>query len=154
MINVRLLAIWAVLLTVSVFAHAYVLAADNGGRLTLNDAIAIEISSHLVVAALLPTIYWLHRRWPIPGNPRHLLIHVAALVPFSLLHTVGMIGLRLLWFVAVLGRVHVVPLTWERLASSRAAMKSRSTGESEIGCLSAPRKPRWRRTRVASWRLA
>lgn len=115
MINVRLLAIWAVLLTVSVFAHAYVLAADNGGRLTLNDAIAIEISSHLVVAALLPTIYWLHRRWPIPGNPRHLLIHVAALVPFSLLHTVGMIGLRLLWFVAVLGRVHVVPLTWERL---------------------------------------
>ena len=115
MINIRLVAIWAVLLTVSVFAHSYVLVADNAGRLSLNDAIAIEIASHLVVAALLPVIYWLHRRWPIAGNPRHILIHVAALLPFSLLHTVGMVGLRLLWFVAVLGKVHSVPLTWERL---------------------------------------
>ena len=24
-----------------------------------------EITSHLVVAALLPALYWLHRRWPI-----------------------------------------------------------------------------------------
>ena len=116
MINLRLLAVWTVLLTVSVFAHAYVLVADQAGRLTLPDAIAIEIASHLVVAALLPAIYWLHRRWPIPGDRRHLLIHVAALVPFSLVHTVGMVGLRLLWFVGVLGRPQSLPLTWDRLA--------------------------------------
>ena len=113
--NVRLVMVWTVLLTVSVLAHAYVLVADQAGRLTLPDAIAIEISSHLIVAALVPAIYWLHRRWPIPGHPRHLLIHVAALVPFSLLHTVGMIGLRLLWFVAILGKTQSLPLTWERL---------------------------------------
>ena len=28
---------------------------------------SIEMSSHLVVAALLPALYWLHRRWPIGG---------------------------------------------------------------------------------------
>ena len=42
-----------------------------------------------MVAALLPALYWLHRRWPIAGSLRNLAIHVAGVVPFSIAHTLG-----------------------------------------------------------------
>ena len=77
----RLPAIWAVLLTVSVFAHAYVEVADSGHRIGLGRAVAQEAASHIMVAALLPVIYWLHRRFPLGGSPRNILIHVLAVVP-------------------------------------------------------------------------
>ena len=117
-IDWRVPAIWAVLLTVSVFAHAHVEIANEtarGVRLSYGAALAIQISSHLVVAALLPAIYWLHRRWPIAGHPRNLLIHVAAVVPFSIAHTVGMAALRFVWFGGVLGEPHSFPLTFDRM---------------------------------------
>jgi DNA-binding LytR/AlgR family response regulator len=111
-------AIWAALLTVSVFAHAHVERANEAARgipMTYGAALAIQISSHLVVAALLPAIYWLHRRWPIGERPRNLVIHVAAVVPFSIVHTVGMAALRFLWFGGILGEPHSFPLTLDRL---------------------------------------
>ncbi|WP_428676244.1 LytTR family DNA-binding domain-containing protein [Reyranella sp.] len=117
-IDWRVPAIWAVLLTVSVFAHAHVEIANEtarGVRMSYGAALAIQISSHLVVAALLPAIYWLHRRWPIAGHPRNLLIHVAAVVPFSIVHTVGMAALRFVWFGGVLGETHSFPLTFDRM---------------------------------------
>jgi LytTr DNA-binding domain len=109
----RLPAIWAVLLTISIFAHAYVELADH--RVPLGHAVALETTSHIMVAALLPAIYWLQRRWPIGAAPRNILIHVLAAVPFSLTRTVGMTGLRLLWFVAILGERYSFPLTLDRL---------------------------------------
>jgi DNA-binding LytR/AlgR family response regulator len=115
----RVPVIWAVLLTVSVFAHAHVEMANyagRGGGLTYGRVMVIEVSSHLVVAALLPAIYWMHRRWPIGAQPRNLLIHIAAVVPFSIAHTLGMAALRLLWFGGVLGEAHSFPLTFDRLA--------------------------------------
>jgi hypothetical protein len=111
----RLPAVWAVLLTVSLFAHAYVEMADSGHRIGFGSALALEATSHIMVAALLPAIYWLHRRFPIGGGPRNILIHVLAIVPFSVTRTVGMTGLRLLWFVGVLGTRYSFPLTWDRL---------------------------------------
>lgn len=114
----RVPAIWAALLAVSVFAHAHVEMANEAARgvpMTYATALAIQVSSHLVVAALLPAIYWLHRRWPIPGNRRNLLIHIAAVVPFSIAHTVGMAALRLLWFGGIVGEPHSFPLTLDRL---------------------------------------
>ena len=117
-IDWRTLAIWTVLLTVSVFAHAHVEMANEttrGVRMSYGTALAIQISSHLVVAALLPAIYWLHRRWPIGERPRNLIIHVAAVVPFSIVHTVGMAALRFLWFGGVLGEMHSFPLTADRM---------------------------------------
>lgn len=114
----RIPAIWAVLLTVSVFAHAHVEIANEtarGVRMPYATALAIQIASHLVVAALLPAIYWLHRRWPIGEQPRNLLIHIAAVVPFSIAHTVGMAALRFLWFGGVLGESHSFPLTFDRM---------------------------------------
>ena len=114
----RVPAIWAALLTVSVFAHAHVEMANEaarGIRMAYSTVLAIQVSSHLVVAALLPAIYWLHRRWPIPDHRRNLLIHVAAVVPFSIAHTLGMAALRFLWFGGIVGEPHSFPLTLDRL---------------------------------------
>ena len=111
----RVPVIWAVLLTVSVFAHAFVEVADSGHRVTLAKAIAQEVTSHIMVAAMLPALYWLHRHRPISAGPVNLAIHVAAIVPFSVVRTIGMTGLRLLWFVGILGERYSFPLTADRL---------------------------------------
>jgi len=110
-------AVWTVLLTISVFAHSLVKLANEARRgesVTYGRVFAIEVASHLVVAALLPALYWLHRRWPL-GNGRNLAIHVAAVVPFSILHTSGMAALRLLWLSAIVGVPYRFPLTFDRL---------------------------------------
>jgi hypothetical protein len=118
-IDWRQIAAWAVLLIVSVFAHAYVEALNEARRgMTgiFDRVLAIEVSSHIVVAALLPVLYWMHRRWPVGGGPRNIAIHVLGLVPFSLIHTIGMAALRLLWFSAILGEAYSFPITFDRLA--------------------------------------
>lgn len=110
---------WAILLAVSMAARSYVEIANQakiGRPIGLDQALAIELTSHIVVAALLPALYWLHRRWPIGESLRNVTIHVAAVVPFSIAHTVGMAGLRLLWFSAILGTAYTFPLTADRLA--------------------------------------
>jgi hypothetical protein len=115
----REIAVWAVLLVVSVFAHAYVESVQEARRgvdLSFSRAFATEVASHLVVAALIPVLYWMHRRWPIRGQPRNLLIHGLAVVPFSIVHTAGMAALRMLWFAGILGETYSFPLTFDRLA--------------------------------------
>ena len=101
------------------FAHAYVEALNEARRgMTgiFDRVLAIEVSSHIVVAALLPVLYWMHRRWPVSGGPRNIAIHVLGLVPFSLIHTIGMAALRLLWFSGILGEAYSFPITFDRLA--------------------------------------
>jgi hypothetical protein len=118
-IDWRQIAAWAVLLIVSVFAHAYVEALNEARRgMTgiFDRVLAIEVSSHIVVAALLPVLYWMHRRWPVSSGPRNIAIHVLGLVPFSLIHTIGMAALRLLWFSGILGEAYSFPITVDRLA--------------------------------------
>lgn len=115
----RLIAAWTILLAVSVVARSYVEMANQvriGRPVGFDHALAIELTSHVVVAALLPALYWLHRRWPIGESIRTVTIHVAAVVPFSIAHTVGMAALRLLWFSAILGKDYSFPLTADRLA--------------------------------------
>lgn len=117
-IDWRLPAIWTVLFAVSIATRTYVAAADEarrGNDIPFSRPLVDEVSSHLVVAALLPALYWLHRRFPIGGAPRNLLVHVAAVVPFSIVHTAGMGALRLLWFNAIVGVPYTFPLTFDRL---------------------------------------
>ena len=114
----RLPAIWAVLLVVSVITRSYVDVIDEarrGNSIGLGQTLVFEITSHLVVVALLPALYWLHRRWPLGGGLRNLVIHAAAVVPFSIAHTAGMGALRLLWFNAIVGVPYSFPLTLDRL---------------------------------------
>lgn len=115
----RVPAVWAAALTVSLFARAYVEVEDSirhGLDMAYGRALVIEGASHLVVAALLPALYWLHRRWPITGGMRNFLIHFAAVAPFSIIHTLGMAALRLLWFSGIQGEAYAFPLTFDRLA--------------------------------------
>ncbi len=115
----RVPAIWAVLLTVSLLAQTYILIADEARRgyaMGFTQGFALQATSHLVVAALLPALYWLHRRWPVDGGRRNLLIHAGAVVPFSLAHTLGMAALRFLWFSAINGEPYAFPLTVDRFA--------------------------------------
>lgn len=117
-IDWRLPAVWTVLFAVSIATRTYVAVADEARRghvVPFSRPLTDEITSHLVVAALLPALYWLHRRFPIGGAPRNLLVHVAAVLPFSIVHTAGMGALRLLWFNAVVGVSYNFPLTFERL---------------------------------------
>jgi hypothetical protein len=116
-IDWRLPVLWGVLFVVSIVARTYVGVSDEARRghlVTYGRILVDEITSHLVVVALLFVLYWLHRRWPL-GERRNLFIHVAAVVPFSLLHTGGMAALRLLWFNAVAGVSYSFPLTVDRL---------------------------------------
>ncbi len=115
----RVPAIWAVVLTMSVFAHAYVEVANEtraGHPLGLGRALIVEACSHLVIAALVPVLYWMHRRWPIGDQPRNLLVHALGVVPFSIAHTLGMAALRFVWFSGVAGESYVFRLTFDRLA--------------------------------------
>ena len=117
-IDWRLPAVWTVLFAVSIATRTYVAVADEARRghvISFGRPLTEEITSHLVIAALLPALYWLHRRFPIGGAPHNLLVHVAAVVPFSLLHTTGMAALRLLWLNAVVGIPYTFPLTVDRL---------------------------------------
>ena len=113
----RLIGIWAAMFALSVVARSYSDVADEARRGHLmgwNQVLALEISSHLIVAALLPVIYWLLRRWPLTASLRNFAIHVAGVVPFSIAHTLGMTALRLLWFDAILGAPYSFPVTGER----------------------------------------
>jgi hypothetical protein len=113
----RLPAIWLVLFLISIATRTYVAVSDGaryGQVVSVGRPLVDEITSHLVVAALLPALYWLHRRWPI-GERYNLAIHVAMVVPFSILHTSGMAALRLLWFSGIVHVPYSFPLTAHRL---------------------------------------
>lgn len=59
-----------------------------------------EWSSSLIMLALIPAVIVLERRWPLRFDSwrQTLLIHLLASVPFSLIHVLGMVGLRKLTY--------------------------------------------------------
>ena len=110
-------AIWATILTVSCFTQAYITVADDarrGGSTPFGVSFAIQATSHVVIAALIPAVYWMQRHFPLT-QPRNVAIHAVALVVFSIVHTLGMAALRMLWFDAILGQSYRFPITLDRL---------------------------------------
>jgi hypothetical protein len=111
-------AVWATILTVSCFTQAYITVADDarrGGSTLFSVSFAIMATSHIVVAALIPAVYWMQRHFPLTSL-RNFAVHAVALVVFSLVHTLGMAALRMLWFVAILGDAsYRFPITLDRL---------------------------------------
>ena len=115
----RVPAIWVALLTLSAVVHAYVEVASHariGQPVAFGRVLIVEACSHLVVGALLPAIYWMHRRWPIGHQRRNLLIHALGVVPYSIAHTVGMAALRFVWFSGIAGEAYAFPLNFDRLS--------------------------------------
>ncbi|SJZ90793.1 transcriptional regulator, LytTR family [Enhydrobacter aerosaccus] len=114
----RPLLVWALVLGLSCLTQSYVMVVDearHGHVLSFGHAFAVEASSHLMIAALAPAVYWMQRHFPL-SQPRNFLLHALAIVPFSLVHTTGMAALRLLWFSAIWGESFRFPLTFERLS--------------------------------------
>ena len=100
------LAFFCVLLTLSALSNAYSVRADwarGGQKLPLAAPMVWEFSSHLMIWLLIPALSWCLGRFPIPSTRwwRSITAHVLVTVPFSLVHTVGMVWLRKLayWYV-------------------------------------------------------
>ena len=54
--------------------RAWPTRARRGVAMGFDRALVIQGTSHLVIAALLPALYWLQRRWPASGGLGNLLI--------------------------------------------------------------------------------
>jgi two-component system, LytTR family, sensor kinase len=79
-----------------------------GAYLGLNDLIDLdsehaawepfvwELSSALVILALIPVVVRVERRFPLDAQPRKriIVVHVASAVTFSIVHTLGMVAIR------------------------------------------------------------
>ena len=116
-IDWRVAVVWAVILGISCLTQAYITVADDARRGVVTRfgwSFAIQATSHLVIAALIPAVYWMQRRFPL-RTARNFAAHAGALLVFSLVHTLGMGALRLLWFTGILGETYRFPITLERL---------------------------------------
>jgi|GEM_PF-29670 len=90
---------WLGLLGLQVAASVAVALVDarSGGRVVAFWQVLVwELSSHLVILALVPAVLAFERRFPLDGGRfwRHLPWHAAGSVLFSLLHVAGMVALR------------------------------------------------------------
>jgi DNA-binding LytR/AlgR family response regulator len=104
LLRYRLPLVWCVILLISAVLQVFTVLYDaraSGQQVTLTQAIIREASSHATWLALLPAIYWLHRRLPVDVAPLNILAHIAATVPVSLGHVFGMVALRHLAYAAM-----------------------------------------------------
>lgn len=115
--NFRLIIVWIVILAAITGIDIATVLADArrvGRPMDLPLAILLEGSSHLVLGALVPVLYWFHRRFPPIPLGWNVLAHLAATVPFSLIHVTSMFVLR--WAAApLLGRDYPLRLTLDAL---------------------------------------
>ena len=111
-------AVWATILIVSCFTQAYITVADDARRGIVTPfswSFAVMATSHIVIAAFIPAVYWMQRHFPLTIS-RSFAVHAVALVVFSVAHTLGMGALRMLWFVGILGDAsYSFPITLDRL---------------------------------------
>lgn len=115
----RLVALWSagLLVSTAVQTHSvYTDAARAGVELSAWMALALEATGHAAVGVLIPALYWLHRRWPLTGDWRRILLHVAAVVPFSLAHIAGIAILRWLVLTLAAGSAYRYRLSAEQFA--------------------------------------
>ncbi len=97
---------FAVLLTVSSINNTYTVLADRareGDYLPFWEPLVWEASSHVLILLLIPALGWWLHRFPLTrdGWRRSLPAHALATVPFSLIHTFGMVLLRKLAYALV-----------------------------------------------------
>lgn len=114
----RLVALWATMLGLSFVTRTWTLVSD-AQRLAVpmswGEALTLEGSSHIVIFALLPAIYWAHRRWPPMAGWRNLAVHALGSVVFCVVHVFAMVALRLALYPLVVGRVYQYGTVLDRL---------------------------------------
>ncbi len=105
----RLVALWAAALGLSLVARTWTLMSDaERARFAMSwaEALTLEATSHAVIFALLPAIYWAHRRWPLMAGWRNLVVHALGSVVFCVAHVVAMVALRLALYPLIVGRAY------------------------------------------------
>jgi DNA-binding LytR/AlgR family response regulator len=82
-------AIWIGVISVACVIRILIQLGEMGAgnQTPLWEPISWEVTSHLAHLLLLPVLYWLDRRWPPLGRRRNLLVHLAAIAPWSAAHT-------------------------------------------------------------------
>ena len=90
---------FAVLLGASTLSNTYSVAADHargGGQIDFWRPLTWESSSCSCLWLLIPAMYWWLGRYPVSGATwlKSLPAHLLATLPFSLLHVMGMVGIR------------------------------------------------------------
>ena len=93
------MAFFAVLLGASTLSNTYSVVADyarGGGHIDFWRPLTWESSSCSCLWLLIPAMYWWLGRYPISGGIwlKSLPAHLLASLPFSLLHVMGMVGIR------------------------------------------------------------
>ena len=93
------IAFWVLVMALQAAFNCVVAVIDAGrsGRaLPTWQPVTWELSSHLVLLALVPAVVAFERRFPLgfAGFARNLPWHLAGSVVFSVLHVAGMVGLR------------------------------------------------------------
>jgi DNA-binding LytR/AlgR family response regulator len=105
----RLVALWAAALGLSLVTRTWTLVTDaERARFAMGwgEALTLEATSHAVIFALLPAIYWAHRRWPLMAGWRNLAVHALGSVVFCVAHVVAMVALRLALYPLIVGRAY------------------------------------------------
>jgi hypothetical protein len=93
------MAFFTVLLSASALSNTYSVVADyarGGGHIEFWRPLTWESSSCSCLWLLIPAMYWWLGRYPISGSTwlKSLPAHLLATLPFSLLHVMGMVGIR------------------------------------------------------------
>jgi len=128
---------WRILEVTFWFGFAFVNMAANtatvvmeyrrmGDPLPVWQPLVWELTSMVMILALVPALVWFTRRYPLHWGAwrRHLPWHVLGSVVFSLVHVVGMVALRKLAYAAEGGAYHFghwpTELLYEYLKDVRA----------------------------------
>ncbi len=113
------IAFWVVVMALQAAFNSVVAvidAAKAGRALPAWQPVTWELSSHLVLLALVPAVFAFERRFPLAlARPkRNWLWHVAGSVVFSIVHVAGMIAVRHLVYALAGGRYEPGPWaeTW------------------------------------------
>lgn len=99
--------LWILLTTISVTANSIVVNMDlervGSTSFHWTEPVIWEFTSNIVLLALVPAVLLVDRRFPIRAESwrRALRWHLLATVPYSVIHVVGMVGLRQLIYAAV-----------------------------------------------------
>ena len=103
---------WVLLMILNTLFNSLVSRIDHA-RVAAWEPWVWECSSSLVILALIPAVLAVERRWPFRFDTwrRSLPWHLLATVPFSLIHVLGMIGLRKLAY-ALAGRYYDFGAWW------------------------------------------